>query len=60
MAYVQVSSIPRRFGVTKRRDAWWATPLLVFTGLSAFVVYSTWGNPSWAAQEEAFQPLSLK
>ncbi len=42
MAYVQVSSIPRRFGVTERRDAWWATPLLVFAGLSAFVVYSTW------------------
>ena len=42
MAYVEVSSIPRRFGVTKRRDAWWTTPLLVFCGLSAFVVYSTW------------------
>ena len=42
MAYVEVSSIPRRFGVTRRRDAWWTTPLLVFCGLSAFVVYSTW------------------
>src|SRR5688500_1212759 len=32
----------RGFGETARRDAWWASPLLVFLGLSAFVVYSTW------------------
>src|ERR1700759_2551272 len=25
-----------------RRDAWWTQPLLVFLGLSAFIVYSTW------------------
>jgi len=25
-----------------RRDAWWAKPMLVFVGLSAFVIYSTW------------------
>ena len=25
-----------------RRDAWWVQPLLVFLGLGAFVVYSTW------------------
>ncbi len=25
-----------------RRDAWWVQPLLVFLGLAAFVVYSTW------------------
>jgi len=25
-----------------RKGAWWAYPLLVFLGLSAFVVYSTW------------------
>src|SRR5712671_2022903 len=30
------------FGVTTRRDRWWVKPLLVFLGLSAFVVYSTW------------------
>src|SRR5262249_8868629 len=30
------------FGATARRDQWWAKPLLVFLGLSAFVVYSTW------------------
>jgi len=30
------------FGATARRDRWWGKPLLVFLGLSAFVVYSTW------------------
>ena len=30
------------FGTTTRRDAWWAAPLAVFVGLSAFVVYATW------------------
>lgn len=32
----------RRFGQTSRTDLWWVTPLLVFLGLGAFVVYSTW------------------
>lgn len=32
----------RRFGETLRQGAWWLQPLLVFLGLSAFVVYSTW------------------
>jgi len=27
---------------TRRTDAWWVQPLLVFLGLSAFIVYSTW------------------
>lgn len=30
------------FGATARRDAWWVRPLVVFLGLSAFIVYSTW------------------
>jgi hypothetical protein len=30
------------FGATARRDGWWVKPLLVFLGLSAFIVYSTW------------------
>jgi hypothetical protein len=34
--------IVRGFGETSRRDHWWLPPLLVFLGLSAFVVYSTW------------------
>src|SRR5262245_61825785 len=32
----------RGFGETARRDLWWSQPLVVFLGLSAFVVYSTW------------------
>ena len=32
----------RAFGETKRKDAWWVQPLVVFLGLSAFLVYSTW------------------
>ena len=32
----------RSFGETSRRDRWWVPPALVFAGLSAFVVYSTW------------------
>src|ERR1051325_6453817 len=33
---------PRKFGQTMRPDVWWTQPLLVFLGLSAFIVYSTW------------------
>jgi len=33
---------PRRFGGTSRTDAWWLQPVVVFLGLSAFIVYSTW------------------
>jgi hypothetical protein len=32
----------RSFGETSRRDNWWLQPLLVFLGLSAFVIYATW------------------
>lgn len=32
----------RGFGATSRTDAWWRTPLLIFLGLGAFIVYSTW------------------
>src|SRR6266446_8909099 len=36
-------SVPRRsFGQTMRPDVWWTQPLLVFLGLSIFIVYSTW------------------
>jgi hypothetical protein len=38
-----VTDAPRvGFGQTQRRDRWWSKPLLVFLGLSTFVVYSTW------------------
>ncbi|HEY2785836.1 MAG TPA: hypothetical protein VGJ05_12780 [Fimbriiglobus sp.] len=32
----------RSFGETSRTDNWWVQPLVVFLGLGAFVVYSTW------------------
>jgi hypothetical protein len=32
----------RRFGETERRDHWWIQPLVVFLGLSTFLVYATW------------------
>ena len=43
MAYPKVNLIEeRRFGQTSRRDSWWAQPLVVFTGLSIFALYSLW------------------
>lgn len=43
MAQVDVSSLKQRaFGQTLRQDNWWIQPLLVFLGLSTFIVYSTW------------------
>ena len=39
---VPVVIVRRRFGETARRDAWWIQPLVVFLGLSTFVVYATW------------------
>ncbi|MGH7541423.1 MAG: succinate dehydrogenase [Gemmatimonadota bacterium] len=39
----RTEALPRRgFGETTRNDLWWVQPLVVFLGLSAFVVYSTW------------------
>jgi hypothetical protein len=32
----------RGFGATSRRDIWWVQPLLVFLGLSAFLLYANW------------------
>jgi hypothetical protein len=32
----------RGLGQTQRKDKWWLQPLVVFLGLGAFVVYSTW------------------
>jgi uncharacterized membrane protein (DUF485 family) len=42
MTTVPLRVVPRGFGQTTRRDAWWAVPAVVFTILSAFVVYATW------------------
>ena len=32
----------RKLGETTRQDRWWVQPVLVLTGLLAFIVYSTW------------------
>jgi hypothetical protein len=43
MAGVSLPLAPQRsFGNTSRTDRWWVQPILVFTGLGLFVIYSTW------------------
>ena len=42
MSTTGVALKTKGFGQTRRRDAWWIQPLLVFTVFSSFVVYSTW------------------
>ena len=43
MPSVSLPLTPRRTtGQTSRRDRWWVQPVLVFTGLFTFIVYSTW------------------
>src|SRR6266496_1337824 len=37
-----VRLVRRGFGHTARHDAWWVQPLVVFLGLSTFLVYATW------------------
>ena len=43
--------VPRGFGQTTRRDAWWVPSLATFLGFSAFIVYSTWAGYSNANYE---------
>src|SRR5262245_51677227 len=42
VAHVDVPLVRSRFGQTSRADKWWIQPLLVFLGLSTFILYSTW------------------
>ena len=43
MAGVSLPLAPQRtFGKTSRPDRWWIQPAIVFTGLSLFILYSTW------------------
>lgn len=42
MSQTNITATTPRFGQTARRDPWWINPALVFTILSAFVVYTTW------------------
>jgi hypothetical protein len=39
---VPVRIVRRRLGETARHDVWWIPPVLVFLGLSTFIVYATW------------------
>jgi hypothetical protein len=41
-AAAPVRVVPRGYGRTARRDAWWLQPVAVFLGLSTFLVYATW------------------
>jgi len=42
VAHIDVPLVRSRFGETSRPDNWWVQPLLIFLGLSSFIVYSTW------------------
>jgi hypothetical protein len=42
MSHAPLPIARRSFGETMRTDAWWIQPLLVFTVLTSFIVYSTW------------------
>src|SRR6478736_8978091 len=42
MEAVPVRIVPRGWGQTERREAWWITPLFVFIVLGSFIVYATW------------------
>jgi hypothetical protein len=42
MSSIDVPLERGRFGQTSRRDFWWVQPLVVFLGLSGFIVYATW------------------
>ena len=42
MPHIDIPLVRGKFGQTSRSDSWWVQPLLVFLGLSAFIVYSTW------------------
>src|SRR5580765_97130 len=42
MSQIDVPLSRGSFGQTQRADNWWVQPLVVFLGLSAFIVYATW------------------
>src|ERR1700745_3181124 len=42
MSRIDVPLSRSGFGQTQRADRWWIQPLVVFLGLSAFIVYATW------------------
>ena len=56
MATVDVPLERIRFGQTKRKDAWWAMPLVTFIVFSSFVVYATWAR---SRASTTLRPLPL-
>jgi hypothetical protein len=42
MPQIDVPLVRGRFGETSRSDTWWLQPLVVFLGLSTFIIYATW------------------
>jgi hypothetical protein len=42
MAQASTAPVQQGFGVTQRRDPWYAGPIATLIGLLAFVVYGTW------------------
>ena len=42
MTHATVPLVRRRAFETRRKDAWWVQPLVVFIILSSFLVYATW------------------
>ena len=42
MNHPELTLTDRRFGQTRRHDAWWLQPMAVFLGLSIFGLYSLW------------------
>jgi hypothetical protein len=54
MSTARLVLVRRGFGETARRDAWWIQPLLVFLGLSTFLVYATWA--AFQGDHYAFGP----
>ena len=54
MTKSELHVIESGFGQTMRKDTWWLQPAVVFLGLSAFIIYSTWA--AFQAQHYAFGP----
>jgi hypothetical protein len=42
MVEINLATSRHRLGYTNRKDVWWARPLIIFIGLSSFVIYVTW------------------
>jgi hypothetical protein len=54
LAHIDVPLVRARFGETSRADNWWVQPVLIFLGLSTFILYSTWA--AFQGQHYRFGP----